>query len=247
MMKRLLIAAAVSVTSALLSFTAINRSLDRVDADERGEPAAQSTDGAAVRSRARPLARIPEIGLTSRPNDIIRASELSDEVAVCPAVTTEDVSDALLARTKFGSRSAVASFLRTSNAGYNAMRRVLLPEFIKAASTIRSCYRPEPDDQAVVYLGIHIRSGSGSAAVVDASVLRIDAPAESHGLIQNCLVAFKAGKLPISVRAPEGDVFAQYDDFYLKEVPLALGPKSIEHMLALRKAAKQKQISQSGP
>ena len=245
-MKRILVATLLTLTSGWLSFTAIDRSLDAVEPpDDPGGPATQTPDE-AFRSNWRPPAvQIPETGLTPRPNDII-VPEIRGEFAVCPTVTSDDVSDAHLARTKFGSRSAVASFLKTNSSGHDAMRRALLPGFASATSALKSCYRPAPDDRAVVYLGIHIRSNRDSASVVDSAILRIDAPAESEGPIRDCVAAFKTGQLPISVRAPRGETFLEYDDLYLKEVPVPLGPKSIEHMLAARKAAmKQQPLLQS--
>lgn len=244
-MKRILVASVLTLTSGWLSFTAVNRSLDAVKPPgDPGGPATQGPDGALRSNWRPPPAQIPETGLTPRSNDIV-VPETRGEVAVCPTVTSDDVSDAHLSRTKFGSRSAVASFLRTSS-GHDAMRRALLPSFASATSVLKSCYRPAPDDRAVVYLGIHIRSNRDSASVVDAAVLRIDAPAESEGPIRDCVAAFKTGQLPISVRARRGETFLEYDDLYLKEVPVPLGPKSIEHMLAARKAAmKQPPLLQS--
>jgi hypothetical protein len=115
--------------------------------------------------------------------------------------------------------------------------RADVPSLMNAAIAVKSCYRPDQDDHVVVYLGSSYPRHAGQRYRCGRLNFPHRAPAESQIRIQDCFAAFKAEKLPTSVRAPMGEVFAEYDDLYLKEIPLALGPKSIEHMLALRKSS----------
>jgi hypothetical protein len=236
MMSRILVGAAVTVVSAWISYRANTR---------WRAPARAVTEIGKAPQRAelragwgRPV-RIPRSGVARRSNDII-VPERTGDVNVCP-MNVEDVPDELPARTRFGSRAAVAAFLKEHGAAYNTMRAALIPKFVKAASAIQTCYNAEPEDAAMVYLTLHIRAHRDSATVVDASVLRMDAPAESHALIQSCVTAFKAAQLPISAQPSKGDAFLEYDDLYLKEMPVFLGPGSLAHLMSLRQAERQKQ------
>jgi hypothetical protein len=176
--------------------------------------------------------------LPPRPNDIV-VPEPKGGINVCSNLIADDVSDELLARTRFRSRAELIAFLKRDGVGYNSMRRELIPDLVQATSAIGSCYQAAPDDHAVAYLGVHIRATRERAAVVDVSLLRVDGPVQAQRTVERCLQVFKTGWLPIYVEAPAGETFAPYDDLYLKEVPLALGPDSLEHMVAQRKAALQ--------
>jgi hypothetical protein len=233
---RIFSAAAVMVAAGWLSYTAISRSRGPGEsAFVSGTPVSEGEKHSAIGTPAQSH-NLTEIA--PRPNDVV-VPEPKNGVNVCPTIITDDVSDALLARTKYRSRSELASFLQMNSLGYNAMRRELIPEFIKAARDVQACYQAEPEDQAIAHLGIHIRASHDRAAVHDIAVLRIDAPPDSRARVQDCLEHFKKTRLPISVEAPQDEPFAEYDDLYLKEVPLLLGPRSKEHLLSVRNSERQ--------
>jgi hypothetical protein len=235
---RILLAVLVVTATAWLSYSAANRARNATPAVEPGTLVSEGRAPATVGGN-RPE-RLDSLRLAPRPLDVVDPDP-KGSIHVCATIDAEDVSDALLARTKFGSRAGLTSFLRGNEVAYSAMRRALIPPFVEATRAIKTCYRgATAEERGVAYLGIRIRASRDRAAVVDASLLRIDAPAESRMHVEDCLEAFKATSLPISVDAPPGQPFAGYDDLYLKEVPVPLGPRSIEHMLSLRNAGTQK-------
>jgi hypothetical protein len=234
---RMVLAVLVMAATAWLSYTVASRSGHR---SAIAEPVVDPEAAAPEPPVPATGPKLESLQLAPRPHDVVDPDPKGG-IHVCETIATEDVPDALLGRTRFESRAALASFLQKNAVGYNAIRRQLIPDFVKATRAIKTCYRGAGDQQGVAYLGIHIRATRDRAAVVDASLLRVDAPTELQARLQDCLASFKATSLPIAVEAPRNEVFAEYDDLYLKEVPVPLGPKSIEHMLSVRNTARPEQ------
>jgi hypothetical protein len=119
-------------------------------------------------------------------------------VGVCDGFSGADVHPALMSETPYHDRGTWAEFLTRNGAGFDALRKALLPVVIDRTGAARRCFEASgAEETAVAVLAVTLDAEGDSGAVSSVQVRQLQGEPGAVDAARKCLAQELEDRLPI--------------------------------------------------